>query len=109
MFHGKLMIRTNNGSLEQAPDVLHCVRVSDASHVLILFVINSNVDRVVIRDTLIALMLIGANVFRFFGKLCFDELAENFFGRGFLSDRKSYLAAALNRAENHSLVIKSRM
>ncbi|SRR5712692_8698248 len=58
MLHGDLMIRPNDGSLEQRPDIFERVSVGKPAHVLFLTMVNRYVDRVVIIKAVIAFVFI---------------------------------------------------
>jgi hypothetical protein len=68
-------------------------------------VVNRYVDRVVITNALIALMLVRADHSGFVCKFRFDKGAENLLSRGLLRYFKSNLTYALNRTYKHFFVV----
>ena len=54
MFHGKLMIRADNGSLKKRPDIFQRVCVGQTAHVFTMSMVNRNMDRIVVANSDIA-------------------------------------------------------
>ena len=103
MLHREFMVRTNNGSLKQAPDVLQSVGMNIAEHVLSRAMIHSFVLRVVVGNGGIDAVLIGANRSRLIGQLRFNERLDRVVINP-LDCLHSHFAATLNRAQNNRLV-----
>src|SRR5436309_14764906 len=103
MLHGDLMIRTNDGSLEQRPYVFHCVRVNVAAHPFFSRVIDCLMFRVRIAASVIGRKVVSHNRRGFIGKFRGDESLERF-AVAIDSSIKSNFAAALDSSENHCLV-----
>ena len=103
MLHRNLMIRTDDGSLEQRPHVFHCVRVNVTAHPFFSRVIDCLVSRIRIARTIVGREVVRHDRGRFISKLRCDESLESF---AVTIDRciKSNLAATFNSSENHCLV-----
>jgi ribosomal protein S3 len=82
MLHGKLMIGTNDRTLEKTPNVLKRVGVRQTSHVFTPAVVNPNMNRVVVANSVIALLLVSAGYFRLFCKFRLDKSAKQRRARG---------------------------
>ena len=72
--------------------------MSDAANIFFVMMIDSNVNRIVVANTDVGLMLIRANQSGIFSKPCFDKGVNHFLGYRFLSDLQANIAAAFNRA-----------
>ena len=88
MLYAYLMVRANDRSLEQRPDVLKCVRVNVTTHILFAAMVNRCVDCVLVCYAAIALMLISEYQRGLFLNLCFDESRKDFSGRDFAANAK---------------------
>src|SRR6266536_1802635 len=98
------MIRTNDRSLEQTPDVFESIGVSKAAHVFALVMINRNMDRVVITNSKISKGAVSRNDFGLVGQFCFQERAKRSFVNTVLAAvGQSNVAVAFNRAKDHAL------
>src|ERR1051326_1518056 len=108
MFHRDLMVRADNGSLEQTPDVLKRIRMRQTANILFPAVVNSHVDRVVIAHTKIASLLVGRQHLGFIRKFSFQKSAQFVFGeRASTCVMQPNLAVTLNRSENDFLVMSA--
>lgn len=102
------MIRADDRALEKTPDVLKGVGVNNPAHVFFLKVTNRSVERVLVRDSVIARPFIRDYQGRFFGQFRFDESMKNFSSWFFATDLEANVAAALNRAEDYSFMIVAK-
>src|SRR5207302_10926597 len=104
MLHADLMVRTNDGSLEQRPRALKRVRVSKSAHVFASLVVNRNMDRIVVTNSEIGIRAVRRNDFRFIGKFGFQESAQVLFAKRVLTVAfEDYIAVAFNRAKDNLL------
>src|SRR5882724_2385552 len=110
MLNGDLMVRTNNRTLEEAPDVLQRIRMNDAAHPFFLSVVYRYVQRIVIGNALIARMFVREDGLSFIRNLRFDESVKGFFSCWqFASDSQPNVPDALNCAYDHRFVVVTRI
>src|SRR5439155_11712575 len=95
--------------LEKTPNILKRVRVRQTANVLALAVIHRDVDRIVVADSDIALMLIRRNDFSFVREFCLDEIPKGFVADMVSGHLKPHLAAALDSAHNANLAVMPRL
>src|SRR5260370_38114370 len=102
MLHRDLMIRTDDGSLEQRPDIFHRVRVNVSAYPFFRGMIDRLVSRIVIASTIVSREIVSHDRRGFVRKFRRDESLESF---AVTIDRriKPNLAAAFDDSENHRL------
>src|SRR5262245_31492855 len=110
MFHGKLMIRTDNRSLEKTPNILKSVCVSKAAHVFAARMVNRYMDRVVVTNSKIIGALVGRDDFSFVCEFRLNEFAQRLFVNSILTTMlKPHLATAFNRAKHYTLANRAAL
>src|SRR5262245_34129305 len=104
MFHGHLMERTNDGTLEQTESTFDGVRMHIAAHVLFRRMVDVLMVRILIDDVGVNLRFVRVDALAVVGNVRPQKVVDDFAG-GPLASPEANTPATLDCAEHHRLTV----